>query len=122
MTTHISSPQEPVAPQFYSRIATAQDLDGIVTLINRAFADENPYLLADRTDLDEIRGFMQKGHFLLREEEGKLIALIYAEIRGQSRAYLGLLVVESTKRRQGIGKQLLLAGEDFCRQHGCPVR
>jgi N-acetylglutamate synthase-like GNAT family acetyltransferase len=121
MTTHIASTQEPLEQKFYSRIATTQDLNGIVTLINRAFANENPYLLTDRTDLDEIRGLMQKGHLLLREEAGKLIALIYAEIRGQSRAYLGLLVVEPTKRRTGIGKQLLLAGEHFCRQHGVAV-
>ncbi|MBB5331736.1 GNAT family N-acetyltransferase [Tunturiibacter gelidoferens] len=119
MTTHVASPEGALAQKLYSRIATAQDLDRIVTFINRAFADENPYLLTNRTDPEEIISLMQKGHFLLREEAGKLVGLIYGEIRGHSRGYLGLLVVEPTKRRDGIGKQLLVAGEDFCRQHGC---
>jgi GNAT superfamily N-acetyltransferase len=119
MTTYAVSPEEVLAQKPVLRIATAQDLDGIVTLVNHAFADENPYLLKDRTDLDEIRDFMQKGQFLLWEEAGKLIGLIYAEIRGQGRGYLGLLSVDPTKRRDGIGKQLLLEGEEFCRSHGC---
>jgi GNAT superfamily N-acetyltransferase len=121
MTTPLASTEELSTQHFYSRIATAQDLDSIVKLINYAFADENPYLLDNRTDAEEIGSLMQKGSFLLREEAGEMIALIYAEIRGQGRAYLGFLVVDPAKRRDGVGKQLLLAGEDFCRQHGCRV-
>jgi GNAT superfamily N-acetyltransferase len=119
MTTDVASPEELLAQKPFLRIATDQDLESIVALINHAFADENPYLLKDRTGLDEIRDFMHKGRFLLWEEEGKLIALIYAEIRGQGRGYLGLLSVDPTKRRDGVGRQLLLEGEDFCRNHGC---
>ena len=121
MTTHFAIPEELSDQHFYSRIATAQDLDSIVKLINYAFADENPYLLENRTNAEEIKSLMQKGSFLLLEEAGKMIALIYAEILGQGRGYLGLLVVDPAKRRDGIGKQLLLDGEEFCRQHGCRV-
>jgi len=121
MTTPVATSEKSFAQQYYSRIATAQDLHGIVALINCAFADENPFLLQDRTNLEEISDFMQKGHFLLLEEAGKLIALIYAEILGGGRGYLGLLVVDPAKRRDGIGKQMLLAGEDFCRHHGCRI-
>jgi GNAT superfamily N-acetyltransferase len=121
MTPHITSVEGPSAEGLHTRIAKVQDLASIVSLINYAFADENPYLLKDRVDFEEIRGLMQKGSFLLVEEAGRIVALIYAEILGQGRGYLGLLVVDPTKRRDGLGKQLLLAGEDFCRQHGCQL-
>jgi GNAT superfamily N-acetyltransferase len=119
MTSHITSTEEFSAQGLHTRIAEDRDLASIVSLINYAFADENPYLLQDRVDFEEIRGLMQRGNFLLVEETGKIIALIYAEVLGQGRGYLGLLVVDPTKRRDGLGKRLLLAGEDFCRQRGC---
>jgi N-acetylglutamate synthase-like GNAT family acetyltransferase len=119
MTPHITSSEELSAQGLHTRFAKAQDLANIVSLINYAFLDENPYLLRDRVDFEEIRGLMKKGSFLLVEEAGKIIALIYAEILGQGRGYLGLLVVDPTRRRDGVGKQLLLDGEDFCRQYGC---
>jgi GNAT superfamily N-acetyltransferase len=121
MTTSIATAEKSCAQKSYSRIATDRDLHDIVRFINCAFADENPFLLKDRTGPEEIGDFMRKGHFLLLEEAGKLIALIYAEILGGGRGYLGLLVVDPVKRRDGVGKQMLLAGEDFCRQHGCRV-
>lgn len=101
------------------RIAQQDDLHGIVSLINRAFADENPFLLSDRVDDEEVQDLMNKGHFLLHEVEEKIVSLIFAEIREAGRGYLGLLVVDPANRRSGLGKQLLSAGEDYCRQREC---
>jgi N-acetylglutamate synthase-like GNAT family acetyltransferase len=120
MTTALVCPDR-LLEQSYSRIAEESDLHSIVSLVNRAFADENPVLLADRVDHDEIRELMRKGHFLLLEKEGEIIALIYAEIREDRRGYLGLLVVDPVRRRSGLGKQMLCAGEQFCRQQGCSL-
>lgn len=120
MTTALVCPDR-LLEQSYSRIAEDSDLHSIVSLINRAFADENPFLLTDRVDHHEILELMSKGHFLLFEEEGKIIALIYAEVRENRRGYLGLLVVDPSRRRSGLGKQMLCAGEQFCRQHGCSL-
>jgi hypothetical protein len=64
MTPHITSAEELSAQGLHTRIAKAQDLANIVSLINYAFLDENPYLLRDRVDFEEIRGLMQKGSFL----------------------------------------------------------
>jgi GNAT superfamily N-acetyltransferase len=55
----------------------------------------------------------------LFEEEKKISGVIYAEIWGNARGYLGLLAVDPKMRRLGIGKQLLLAGEQFCLERGC---
>lgn len=105
----------------YSRMATEEDVPSMVSLVNRAFADDNPFLLTNRIDTDEIRGLMQKGHFLLLEAAGTMLSLIYAEIRDEGRGYLGLLVVDPTKHRSGLGGQMLCAGEEFCRERGCRV-
>jgi len=118
MKTALGSP-ELFVEQPYPRIAKEVDINPIISLINRAFADDNPFLLKDRVDIDEVRHLMRKGHFLLLEVEGSIISLIYAEIREDGRGYLGLLVVDPATRRGGLGKQMLYAGEDFCRQRGC---
>lgn len=112
-------PSQPLQEQLSLRVAKQDDLHEIVSLINRAFADENPFLLTDRVDDEEIQDLMQKGHFLLREMEGKIVSLIYVEIREAGRGYLGLLVVDPANRRSGLGRHLLNAGEEYCRQRGC---
>ena len=119
MTTQPFLQEDHLSQQLFSRIATPHDLDSLVTLINQAFMDENPHLIAGRTNTQEIAELLKIGHFLLIEEEDKIIGLIYAEIRAEGRGYLGLLVVDPTKRRSGLGRQLLQAGEQFCKQKGC---
>jgi GNAT superfamily N-acetyltransferase len=121
MTTQVASFEEVFIQKSHSRIATTEDLHSIVSFINRAFLEGNPFMLEDRVDLDEIRDFMQKGSFLLLEDAGKIFAVIYAEIRGLGRGYLGLLVIDPEKRRSGVGRDLLLSGEDFCRRRGCSI-
>jgi GNAT superfamily N-acetyltransferase len=119
MTTQTSIQEKHLSQQLFSRIATTHDLGSLVSLINQAFLDENPHLTKGRSSTEEIAHCLEIGHFLLTEEEGEIVGLIYAEIRGQGRGYLGLLSVDPTKRRSGIGTQLLRAGEQFCKQHGC---
>lgn len=120
MTVKTAFPDKLSSQQLYTRMATPDDLDAVVNLINHAFWDENKtYARGYRTDSDETKSHMQKGHFLLFEEEGQISGLIYAEIREKGRGYLGLLAVDPKMRRLGVGKQLLLAGEQFCRERGC---
>ncbi|ADV80861.1 GNAT family N-acetyltransferase [Terriglobus saanensis] len=111
--------QVELSPQLFSRIATKQDLSLLVSFINQAFKDENPFITESRTNMEEIAHFLEIGHFLLIEEEGETSGVIYAEIRKEGRGYLGLLVVNPKNRRSGMGKQLIHAGEQFCKQHGC---
>lgn len=108
-------------PSLYSRLATPADLDLLVCFINETFVHDNYFKRTTRTSHELIAGYLKKGQFLLLEEDGKLIGLIYAELRGEERGYLGMLAVDPEKQRSGIGRQLLQAGEDFCREHGCRV-
>jgi GNAT superfamily N-acetyltransferase len=107
--------------QVYTRIATPDDLNLVVELINFAFMDKNRYMRSNRTSPTELTSYMQKGHFLLFEEEGHILGVIYAEIREEGRRYLALLATDPKIRRRGVGKQLLLDGEQFCRECGCQM-
>jgi len=100
-------------------MATIEDLDSLVSFINGSFLDENPHLIRGRSDTEEIAHLLEIGHFLLIEEEGQIAGSIYAEIRGDGRGYLGLLAVSPERRRSGMGRRLIRAGEQFCREQGC---
>ncbi|WP_213806212.1 GNAT family N-acetyltransferase [Granulicella sp. dw_53] len=107
--------------QLYSRLATQADAEAIVSLINLAFAGENPFFRKQRTTLEQIRAYLQKGYFLLIEEEKQIIGLMYVELRENSRAYLGFLSIHPEKQKHGIGRQVHEAAEQFCRERGYRV-
>ena len=100
------------------RAASLHDVERIVSHINLAFAQENPFMLKERTDAEEIAELIQKGNFLLLEEEGAIQGLIYVELHDGRSAYLGLLAVHPSRRRRGLGRHLLRAAEEFCSQRG----
>jgi GNAT superfamily N-acetyltransferase len=120
MTPQAASPNESCS-RLHTRIATPDDLESIVELINFAFMDGNKYMRGNRTDANEIASYMKMGHFLLFEEEGHILGAIYAVIREEGRGYLALLATDPKVRRRGVGKQLLLDGEQFCRERGCQI-
>jgi GNAT superfamily N-acetyltransferase len=47
-----------------------------------------------------------------------MTACVYVELRG-SRGYFGLLSVDPDRQRSGLGKRLIAAAEEFCREAGC---
>ena len=87
-------------------------------LCNAAFAIET-FLEGTRTDEERLAAMMQKGEILIAEnEEGELLASIYTERRG-NRGYLGMLAVDPSHQRGGLGQQMLAAAEDRFRTQGC---
>lgn len=102
------------------RIAEPQDVSGIVNLINLAFRVERFFIEGDRTSPDEVRALLQKGNFLIAEEDGEMVACAYVEFRGEL-GYLGLLSVEPGRVRRGLGARLVDAAEEHCRAAGCRV-
>ena len=100
------------------RLATAADRPQLIPLINAAFAIET-FLEGTRTDDHRLAAVMQRADILLAEDSsGQILASIYAEIRG-TRGYLGMLAVDPTHQRSGLGKQMLAAAEDLFRARGC---
>lgn len=100
------------------RAATAQDRPQIAAVVNAAFAIEK-FLVGPRTDEDQLIRMMQKGLFLLaRDAAENLLASVYVELRGP-RGYLGMLAVHPSHQGQGLGKTMVEAAENFCRERGC---
>ena len=100
------------------RLATADDIPAIVSIANAAFAIET-FLEGSRTDHERMAAMMQKGEFLVGEDQsGRLLASVYIEKRGEG-AYLGMLAVDPTRQGSGIGRQMTEAAEAYCREHGC---
>lgn len=105
----------------YSRLATTADLELLVKFINRAFLRDNYFKRTDRTNSEQMTEYLRKGNFLLLEEQGELVGLVYVELRENGRSYIGLLTVNPDKQGRGIGRQLMQSAEDFCRDHGYSI-
>jgi predicted N-acetyltransferase YhbS len=101
-----------------TRTATAADADGIAALINAAFRVERFFIDRDRTDPDKIRVLLKTGAFLVTEDAGRMIGCVYVELRGE-RAYFGLLAVDPSRQKKGIGKNMVAVVEEYARAAGC---
>jgi ribosomal protein S18 acetylase RimI-like enzyme len=104
------------------RIAELQDLEAIARVINAAFRNAEAFLIdRDRVTRDAVREFLETGKFLLAEdgEDGSdLLGCVYVELRGE-RAYLGLLSVDPSRQKAGLGSMLMTAAEKYCAEAGC---
>jgi GNAT superfamily N-acetyltransferase len=94
-----------------------EDVPALVRLVNRAFVAESPYIEGDRVNERSLREMLAKGRFLLFEEDREIIACTFIEPRGD-RAHLGLVSIDPTRQRKGLGSALMAAVEAHCRQAG----
>jgi GNAT superfamily N-acetyltransferase len=107
-------------PTVHVRDATAADAEAIAGLVNRAFLVERFFVDGDRTSPAEISRLLETGTFLLGEADGRLVACVYVELRGE-RGYFGMLSVDPSRQGEGLGRLLVDAAEDRCRRQGCRV-
>jgi GNAT superfamily N-acetyltransferase len=100
------------------RVASVADCGVLAALINSAFAIEK-FLEGERTDEEQLKAMMQKGHFLLAcDAAGRLVASVYVEVRG-ARGYFGMLAVHPGQQKNGLGTKMVGAAEEYCRGKGC---
>jgi GNAT superfamily N-acetyltransferase len=100
------------------RRAVLTDAQQITALVNLAFRVERFFVEGDRIDVERVRGLMEKGAFLLAEDADGLAGCVYVELRGE-RGYFGLLAVEPSRQRCGLGGRLAREAEDYARAAGC---
>ena len=101
------------------RSASAQDIAGIVPLLNAAFAMERDFIDKDRTSVPEIERYMTTGTFFLVDGDAAgLAACMYLELRGD-RVYLGMLAVNPSQQGRGLGRQMMAAAERHAASLGC---
>ena len=100
------------------RVAEISEAVGIVTLINAAFRIEKFFVDGDRINLDQVLSMFPKGEFLMVDDDGAPAGCVYVERRGE-RAYFGLLSIDPTRQRSGLGSRLVAAAEQWGREKGC---
>ena len=102
------------------QIRSAQKIDAekLVTLINAAFRKGEGHILdLDRIDLATVQSLLEKGEFLVMEQEVALVGCVYLEATGE-RCYLGLLSVDPNRQKSGVGSTLMREAEDRCARGG----
>jgi GNAT superfamily N-acetyltransferase len=101
------------------RAAGTEDAPRIVALLNAAFAMERAFIDRDRTSIEEITRLLGTGTFFVADGDGGgLAACMYIEPRGP-RAYLGMLAVDPSGQKRGVGTQMMAAAERHCAALGC---
>ena len=99
--------------------AGADDAPQLASVINRAFAIERFFMTADRTTVEEVRRLLAAGAFLVvRDHDGALPACVYVERRGD-RLYVGMLSVDPSRQKTGLGRLLMDAAETRAATLGC---
>ena len=100
------------------RVAAPADAAKITDVINSAFRiAEGFFIDGPRISLEEVAQLLVKGSFLLAETGDTLNGCVYVELRGE-RSYLGLLSVDPSCQKSGLGSVLMLGAENYCREHG----
>jgi len=100
------------------RLAAAADAAKITDVINSAFRiAEGFFIDGPRISLAEVEQLLAKGSFLLAEAGETLNGCVYVELRGE-RSYLGLLSVDPTYQKSGLGSVLMVEAENYCRERG----
>ncbi len=101
------------------RAATTDDVSGIVTLLNAAFAMERDFVDRDRTSAGEIAHYMATGTFLVIDGDDRTLAsCMYLEKRS-NRLYLGMLAVSPSQQGRGFGRQMMVEAERRAAVLGC---
>jgi len=104
------------------RQATASDADEIARIINAAFEIEREFRRGERTSPSEVLTSMSRNHeiFLVAEEGDRLTGAVEVRVDGDA-GYFGMLAVDASVRRGGIGRALVEAAEAHCRSAGCSI-
>jgi ribosomal protein S18 acetylase RimI-like enzyme len=104
------------------RQATAGEAGEVARIINAAFEIEREFRRGERISASEVLSStsMKQGIFLVAEDGGGLIGAVEVRVDGDA-GYFGMLAVDSTVRRAGIGRALVEAAEMHCRNAGCSV-
>lgn len=102
------------------RVATEHDIERIAAVVNAAFEVERPMRLSGhRTSSQNVGELMAGGNvFFVSEEEGKLLGAVMVRITGTT-GYFGMLAVDPSLQKGGIGRALREHAEAYCRERGC---
>jgi GNAT superfamily N-acetyltransferase len=104
-------------PTLEIRRASPADVQRAMPVVNAAYAIED-FLDGTRIDEQRMAEMLKKGELLVGVADGRVIACVYVEQRGE-RGYFGMLSVDPAQQGKGVGRQMIAAAEDHCRRWGC---
>jgi ribosomal protein S18 acetylase RimI-like enzyme len=100
------------------REATKDDAAAIVRIVNAAFVVEQEFRPGDRTSIAEIGALITRRQMLVCEQEGKLNGAVQVSMTDKA-GYFGMLAIDPALQGSGLGRKLLAAAEEHCREAGC---
>ena len=107
-----------------------EDLPGLLALVNSAYrgdssragwtteADLLDGIRTDSASLEAMLHHPDAAILVCTDRNKEMIGCVYLQQMGLS-VYLGMLTVSPMLQAKGIGKQLLLAAEEFANNQGC---
>ncbi|HVH87335.1 MAG TPA: GNAT family N-acetyltransferase, partial [Terriglobales bacterium] len=98
--------------------ATQREVAEIAAIVNAAFQIESNFRAGERTSAAEISRLMESSTFLVAREGETVFGAVQVRIKGTS-GYFGMLAVDPALQRSGIGRRLLEAAENYCREREC---
>ena len=99
------------------RTAIDADFASILNLVNTAFKVERFFKNQDRLTAADLESYFKSGIFLVSDDAGRISGCIYVKRSGE-RAYFGLLSVDPSRQKTGLGRRLVAAAEEFARETG----
>jgi N-acetylglutamate synthase-like GNAT family acetyltransferase len=100
------------------RHATQDDVAVLTEMINEAFEVERFFLGGDRISPEEVWRRLERGTFLLLEQDRIPLGCVYAELREDS-GFIGLLAVTPERQKSGLSRVLMDAAEEYFRANQC---
>jgi GNAT superfamily N-acetyltransferase len=101
------------------RDARPDEAEAISALVNAAYRVEDFFKIGDRTDVEEIAGYIARHRFLVVDgADGALVGAVYLAI-ADGRGHFGMLSVRPTAQGGGLGRRLIAAAEHQARDAGC---
>ena len=95
------------------------DAVAITRIVNAAYRVEDFFKVGDRTNVREIADYLMGETFLVcRDDDGELVGVVRVSISGE-RGHFGMLSVAPEAQGTGLGRRLVEAAEQFCREAGC---
>lgn len=104
------------------RPAAVPDVPFVVGVVNRAYRVEDAFIAGDRITAEAVEASLARPdrHVIVAQAEAgsRLDGAVLIEIRG-AHGYFGPLAVDPDSQGRGIGRLLVEAAADYCRERGC---
>ncbi|MDD1386767.1 GNAT family N-acetyltransferase [Curtobacterium poinsettiae] len=105
------------------RSATTQDVDAVVRVTVRAYANERGWVsdsavvTGERTSADQVRAMIDvpRSVILVAERYGAVVASCHVQAEGAEIAHLGMLAVDPGWQARGFSRLLRTAACDYAR-------